>query len=186
MFLKQPMTGRFMLGSAIAMAGIALLFVQEMRQSAAGPADVLFGIGLTVCGVLSASAANVLQASERMRSRPISVTLAWGMLYGVIANALVASLLFGAPVVETRAVYWVGLLYLGLFASALAFTLYFAIVREIGPAKAAYSSVLVPIIAMALSTLFEGYRWSTLAAAGGVLTLAGLVVALRARTAAAG
>ena len=185
-FLKQPVTGRFVLGSAIAMAGVALLFVQEMRQSPAGARDVLLGIGLTVLGVLSASAANVLQASERMRSRPISVTLAWGMFYGVLANAAAAFVLFGPPVAEARAGYWLGLLYLGLFASALAFTLYFAIVREIGPAKAAYSSVLVPVIAMALSTLFEGYVWSTLAAAGGLLSLAGLVVALRARNAGPG
>lgn len=185
-FLKQPVTGRFILGSAIAMAGVALLFMQEVRQSPVGARDVLLGIGLTVLGVLSASAANILQASERMRSRPISVTLAWGMFYGVLANAAVAFVLFGPPVAEVRAGYWLGLLYLGLFASALAFTLYFAIVREIGPAKAAYSSVLVPVIAMALSTLFEGYAWSTLAAAGGLLSLAGLVVALRARSAGAG
>jgi hypothetical protein len=34
---------------------------------------------------------------------------------------------------------------------------------------------------MALSTLFEDYRWSLLAAAGGALALAGMFVALRAR-----
>jgi drug/metabolite transporter (DMT)-like permease len=72
-------------------------------------------------------------------------------------------------------------LYLGLFASALAFTLYFRIIRTIGPAKAAYNSVIVPVIAMLLSTLYEGYRWTTLAAAGAALAGVGLVVALSAR-----
>jgi len=55
------------------------------------------------------------------------------------------------------------------------------VLRVIGPAKAAYSSVIVPVIAMLLSTLFEGYRWSPLAAAGAALTGVGLVIALRAR-----
>lgn len=181
LFLKHRVTGRFLLGSAIATAGVALLFVQEMRASTAAPVEVLLGIGLTLLGVLSASVANVMQAMERLRVRPVSAMLAWGMAYGVLANALVAFGTYGPPVIEYRFGYWLGLLYLGLIASALAFTFYFSIVRAIGPGRAAYSSLLVPIIAMAFSTMFEGYRWSALAMAGGVLALIGLFVALRAR-----
>ena len=55
------------------------------------------------------------------------------------------------------------------------------VIRIIGPAKSAYSSVIVPVIAMLLSTVFEGYRWSPLALGGGVLAMIGLVIALRAR-----
>ena len=135
-------------------------------------------MGLTLLGVLSASIANVMQASERLRTRPIASMLAWGMVYGVIANALVAWALYGPPTVEYRLGYWAGLAYLGLFASALAFTFYFGIIRAIGPGRAAYSSLIVPVIAMALSTLFEGYRWSLLAVAGGLLAMIGLLIAL--------
>ena len=179
-FLKQRVTGRFMIGSAVALAGVALLFVQEMRASDATPREVLIGIGLTLLGVLSASVANVMQAAERMRSRPIAAMLAWGMFYGVIANAITAWILYGPPTAEARFGYWAGLVYLGLFASAIAFTFYFGLLRTIGPAKAAYSSVLVPILAMAFSTAFEGYLWSALAVAGGILGLTGLVIALQA------
>jgi len=179
LFLKHRVTGRFLAGSAIAVAGVALLFAQELRSSAAQPREVLIGIGLTLLGVLSASVSNVMHAGERLRSRPIAAMLAWGMAYGALANAALAWTLYGPPVAEARLGYWLGVVYLGLFASALAFTFYFGIVRAIGPAKAAYSSVLVPIIAMGLSTAFEAYRWSALAVAGGVLALAGLVTALR-------
>lgn len=181
LFLKHRVTGRFMLGSAIALVGVALLFVQEMRTSAAAPREVLIGIALTLLGVLAASVANIMQAAERMKRRPIASMLAWGMAYGVLANGVAAFVRYGAPVAEPRFLYWAGLLYLGLFASAIAFTLYFGIIRRIGPARAAYSSVLVPILAMTFSTLFEGYRWSLLAVAGGILALAGLVIALRSR-----
>jgi drug/metabolite transporter (DMT)-like permease len=180
LFLKHRMTGRFLLGSAIAVAGVALLFLQELRTSAVPPGEVLIGIGLTLLGVLAASAGNVLLASERARAVPVVAVIAWGMFYGATADALMAWFLYGPPVFESRAGYWIGLVYLGLFASALAFTFYFGILRIVGPARAAYSSVLVPIVAMALSTIFEGYRWSALAAAGGLLALAGLVIALRA------
>jgi drug/metabolite transporter (DMT)-like permease len=91
-----------------------------------------------------------------------------------------ALVVFGPPVVEYRLGYWAGVIYLGLFASALAFTFYFAILREVGPSRAAYSSLLVPIIAMAFSTVFEDYGWSSLAVAGGLLALLGLFIALKA------
>jgi drug/metabolite transporter (DMT)-like permease len=184
LFLKQKASWGFVAGSVIACAGVALLFVQEMRASPVPAGQVLLGIGLTVLGVLSASCANILQASRPLAAWPLASLLAWGMVYGVIANALLAWTAAGPPVFETRPVYWLGLVYLGLFASALAFPLYFAVMRSVGPGKAAYSSVLVPILAMLLSTLFEGYRWSTLAVAGGLLALTGLVIALRSRAAA--
>jgi len=183
LFLKHRVTPRFVAGSAIACGGVALLFVQEMRSTSLQPGAVLVGIGLTLLGVLSASAANVMQASERLRAWPLASMLAWGMVYGLIANALFAWATAGPPMVEYRWGYWFGLLYLGLFASALAFPFYFAIMRAVGPGKAAYSSLLVPIIAMAISTLVEGYRWSSLAIAGGLIALAGMFIALRARRA---
>jgi drug/metabolite transporter (DMT)-like permease len=180
LFLEQRVTRRFLLGSLIACAGVALLFVQEMRASPASTREVAIGIGLTLLGVLSASAANVMQAGARMKARPIATTLAWGMFYGVVGNVLLAWLWFGPPAIETRAGYWLGLLYLGLFASAAAFTLYFGIIRAVGPGKAAYSSLIVPVIAMAISTGVEGYRWSFLAAGGGALALVGMIIALAA------
>jgi drug/metabolite transporter (DMT)-like permease len=178
-FLKYRVGGRFVLGSAIAVAGVGLLFLQELRASPVGPGDVLFGIGLALAAVLAASVSNVMQASERLRSRPIPAMLAWGMFYGTLCDGLFAWVVHGPPMVESRPGYWIGLVYLGVFASALAFAFYFRILRIVGPGRAAYSSVLVPVIAMALSTIFEGYRWSALAVAGGVLALTGLVVALR-------
>jgi len=185
LFLKQRATWSFVAGSAIACVGVALLFVQEIRASPTSTEQVLLGIGLTLLGVLSASIANILQASRGVRVMPLASLLAWGMIYGILANALLAWAAAGPPVIEARPAYWLGLVYLGLFASALAFPLYFAVMRAVGPGKAAYSSVLVPILAMAISTLFEGYRWSTLALAGGALALVGLVIALRSRAAAA-
>ncbi|HEX8401518.1 MAG TPA: DMT family transporter [Allosphingosinicella sp.] len=181
LFLKHRTTPGFLVGSLVAMAGVALLFVNEARQSEVPPRAVAIGIGLTLLGVLSASVSNVMQAGARLRSRPIASMVAWGMFYGTLANGLFGWIVYGPPVFEARLGYWLGLFYLGLFASALAFTIYFAILRAVGPGRAAYSSLLVPIIAMALSTIFEDYHWTALAVAGGLLALAGLFIALRAR-----
>lgn len=179
LFLKQRITRRFLLGSVIATIGVGLLFIQEIRATSLAPEAVLIGIGFTVIAILAASVANVMQASKDLRARPIASMLAWGMAYGVIADALFAFVTHGPPVAEARLGYWLGLSYLGLFASALAFTFYFGVIRAIGPGKAAYSGLLVPIIAMTFSTVFEDYHWSTLAVAGGLLALLGLFIALQ-------
>ncbi len=180
-FLGQRLGRQLLIGSAAAMAGVALLFLHEARTDPHGPTASLTGIAFTLCGVLSASTANVMQATETAKRYPMVAMLAVAMLLGAALDAGLAWWLTGPPVFEFRAAYILGILYLGLAASALAFTLYFRIIRAIGPAKAAYSSVIVPVIAMLLSTAFEGYRWSLLAGAGAALAGVGLVIALMAR-----
>jgi drug/metabolite transporter (DMT)-like permease len=178
LFLGQEISRRFMAGSAVALAGIALLFVKEAQGDAAAQSATLTGIAFTLAGVLSASTANVMQASETARRLSMVVMLAWGMLCGSLIDAAWAWYSSGPPVIELRLGYALGLLYLGAIASALAFTLYFWTIRQLGPGKAAYSSVVIPIIAMGISTVAEGYQWTALSVAGGVLALAGMVIAL--------
>ncbi|GAA0657436.1 drug/metabolite transporter (DMT)-like permease [Sphingomonas insulae] len=179
--LGQRMGGQLIVGSAVAMAGIALLFLHEARTGPAGTAATIAGIGFTGMAILAASLANVFQATPTARRYPMMATLAIAMLLGAGMDGAIAWWLTGPPVIEMRPSYWAGILYLGLAGSAVAFPLYYRVLRVIGPAKAAYSSVIVPVIAMLLSTLFEGYRWSPLAAAGAALAGVGLVIALRAR-----
>ena len=180
-FLGQLMGRQLVVGSIVAVAGIALLFAHELQADPQGAGRTLAGIGLTCCAILSASTSNVLQARATAKRYAMAPTLATAMLTGAVLDGLLAWATAGPPTVDWRWGYVAGIAYLAVFASALAFPLYYAVLRVIGPAKAAYSSVIVPVIAMLLSTLFEGYRWSLLAAVGGVLTGVGLVVALRAR-----
>jgi drug/metabolite transporter (DMT)-like permease len=177
-FLDQHVNRRFVAGSAIAIVGIAMLFAHEFRLGRASPEALTVGLALTLCGMLGASSANVYQARPKVRAFPLTPFLAWSMAIGAVMDAALAFAVAGPPTFDSRPAYVAGLLYLALAASALAFSLYFPVVRKIGPARAAYSSVMVPIIAMTLSTLFEGYRWSGLAALGGLLALGGMLVAL--------
>ena len=173
---------RFIWSSIPAIAGIVLLFVHEMRADPSGAADVAVGIGLTLAGLFGASFANVLQATSASKRVPLPTMLAWGMGIGAVIDVALALVVAGPPTFDPRPAYIAGLAYLALAASALAFSLYIPVVRAIGPARAAYSSVLVPIIAMTLSTLFEGYRWSPLAAIGAALAIGGMVLAIGGRT----
>lgn len=177
-FLGQRPTARFALSSFVAVAGIVLLFAHELQEHGASARQIAAGIGLTLVGMLGASAANVMQARPELRRFPLLTLIAWSMAAGALIDGIVAFLLCGAPVVDLRPSYWAGLLYLSLAASVLTFSLYYPVVRKIGPAKAAYSSVIVPIIAMGFSTWLEHYRWTPLAITGAVLALGGMAGAL--------
>lgn len=180
-FLGQGMSARFLAGSLLAIIGLILLFIQEWRANPGGQGETLLGIGFTLAGITSASSANVMQASETARRLPMNATLAWAMLAGALADGLFAWTMHGPPAFEDRAGYWLGILYLGALGSAVCFPLYFGVIRAVGPARAAYSSVLIPIIAMAISTLVEGYQWTLLSVSGSIVALVGMVVALGGR-----
>lgn len=180
LFVGQRITPQFLVGSLIAIAGVALLLVHE-----AGAAEltgmVWLGLGLTALAILSVSVANIIHLSERAKAIPIYTLTAWAMFWGALANTAYALISEGVPVLPTEPRYWAGLAYLALVGSVVTFPLYFKLLREMGAGRAAYNGILIPIVAMALSTVFEGYRWSGLAIGGAVLGLAGLLVALKGR-----
>jgi drug/metabolite transporter (DMT)-like permease len=184
-FLKQPVGAQFLAGSMVAITGVAMLILHEARIEPSSGSATLTGAVLTIAGVLSASAANIMQGSEKARALPMAPMLAWGMLVGAAVDAAFALATAGPPVFDWRWGYVAGLFHLGVLASAVAFTAYFRVIRAVGPARAAYSGVLVPIIAMVISTIVEDYRWSLLSAAGGAVALAGLLIALSAKRPAA-
>jgi drug/metabolite transporter (DMT)-like permease len=177
--LGRRVSGRFLAGGTVGILGVALLFAREFTAPAPMTGNVPLGIALFLAAVLSASVANVMQATDRARSFDPLPALAWAMLYGVAFNIVAALVLSGPPVWDPRPIYIAGILWLGLAASSLAFALYYSMIRVMGPGEAAWSSVVTPVVAMALSTLFEGYRWSPQAVLGAVVAFVGLVIALR-------
>lgn len=178
-FLGQRVTGRFMIGSAIGLAGVALLFAPDLGKP--GGEQMGLGLALAFGGVISASVANVLQATPQGRAMPLEAGIAWAMAWGALIDGAVAWGISGPPVISTAPVYLAGLAYLGIAASAVAFNLYYILIRTVGAGPAAWNGVAVPVVAMALSTLLEGYQWTLTAVAGIALALIGLIIALKAK-----
>ena len=181
LLLGQPITARFAFGSAVAIAGIALLLVNEARETRLG-GNIGLGIWLAAGAMLAASISNVIQAGETGRRVPLMTLIAWAMLYGMLIDIAFAAVVAGPPVFPADSQYWLGTAYLAFAGSVVTFPLYYRLIREIGAGRAAYHNVLVVIVAMLLSTLFEDYRWTALAIAGSALALIGLLIALRAKS----
>ena len=179
--LRQPITRRFALGSAVAIGGIALLLLNE-AQATNVEADIALGAWLAIAAMLAASISNIIQANETGRSVSLLALIAWSMLYGTLIDAAIAWLTAGAPVLPTATAFWLGTAYLAIAGSVVTFPLYYRLIRDIGAGRAAYHNVMVIVVAMVISTLLEGYRWSALAIGGAVLALVGLIIALRAKS----
>ncbi|MDX8357451.1 DMT family transporter [Sphingopyxis terrae] len=183
LFLRTPIEARFLAGAGIAIGGVAMMILHEYRAAALDAHAVLIGTALTLSGVLSASISNVMQGTHFARAQSMIVMIAWAMLFGALADGAFAWITTGLPRIEATPAYIGGVLYLGVIASAVTFPLYFGVIRAVGPGQAAWSSVLIPIIAMGFSTALEGYRWAPLSIAGGAVALVGLVIAVAKRPA---
>jgi drug/metabolite transporter (DMT)-like permease len=179
-FLGARVTRRFLMGSAIGLAGIGLLFAPDLARPGGDGFGGAMGLGLALAfgGVLSASIANVLQASNFGRAMPLEAGIAWAMAWGALLDGVLAWTVAGPPVISFDPVYLAGLAYLGIVASAVAFSLYYVLIRTVGPGPAAWNGVAVPVVAMTLSTLLEGWQWTGTAVAGVALALVGLAIAL--------
>jgi drug/metabolite transporter (DMT)-like permease len=183
-FLGEKLQAGFLLGSLVAISGVAMLLIHEWRTAPlAGPRgdNVGLGIALAVLAMLAASVANVVQANKVGRAVPMVSLLAWAMLYGTLADTVFAALVAGPPPLPTTGAYWIGAVYLALIGSVVTFPLHYNLVREIGAGRTAYNGIVTVIVAMLLSTLFEDYRWTPLTATGMALALLGMVLALRSR-----
>jgi drug/metabolite transporter (DMT)-like permease len=180
---RQPVTRSFLAGSAVAMAGIVMMLVHEYRAADVAPDKVLIGAAFSIVGLLSASAANIMQGMEIARRLPMVAVLAWAMLIGAGVDAVFAWMTVGPPVIEPRIGYLAGIAYLGIAGSVVTFPLYYRLIQRVGAGRAAYTGVMIPVLAMLISTLVEGYRWTGFAAPGAVLAVVGMVIALRAKRA---
>jgi len=180
LFLGTPVRLNVVVGAIIGLVGISLVFLPEL--SAFSLQDRGFvGMLLSLGGTLFASMGNIVAARNLREGLPVVQTNAFGMGYGAILMFAIA-LLAGTPFrFETTPAYIASLVYLSLFGSILAFGAYLTLLGRIGADRAAYASLLFPLVALGISTLFEGYRWSLPALVGVLLVLAGNFLVLSRR-----
>lgn len=180
--LGRRSTPRTLLGAALGVAGIVALFWPEVGSFDLGDSGFL-GLLLSLAGTFCFSLGNIASARAQALELPVLSCNAWGMAYGAIFMTLLAFAGGASFEFDPRLPYVVSLLYLAVFGSVLAFGAYLTLLGRIGADRAAYATVLFPLVALLISTLVEGYTWTPVALAGVVLVLCGnLLVLLPARS----
>jgi len=174
-FFATPVNRRTVLGAALGVTGVTLLFWREL---AGMQTDALRGILFGLAATVFASGGNLVAVRNQRRGIPVLPGVAWGMTYGTLTIAVVAAVNDIVWTFDPRPGYVLSLLYLAAFGSVIAFAAYLTLLGKIGAARAGYVGVAVPVVALLLSTVFEHYEWTLPALAGAALCIAGNVLVL--------
>ena len=177
-FFGQRVASNVLAGGALGLSGLGCLFWPELSGHEASH-ETLLGLGLALLGTLCFSAGNMLSSLQQKAGlRPLT-TNAWGMFYGASILGLYC-VLSGTPFSFDWSSRYVGsLLYLVVPGSVIAFTAYLTLVGRMGPERAAYCTVLFPVVALNISAWVEGYQWTPAALLGLGLVMAGNVLVFR-------
>ncbi|WP_158772027.1 DMT family transporter [Paraglaciecola sp. L1A13] len=175
--LKKPIRMEVVIGAAFGMFGIGLIFYPEFSQLKADTL-LVFGITLALASFLFAGLGNVLSERILDYGTPVVQMNFWAMSYGsigILAFALVSDIDWVLP---TRWEYYLAISYLSIFGSVIAFGAYMKLVRQMGSDKTAYVVLVYPIVALLVSTIFEGYQWYLASLIGVFFVILGNAIAM--------
>lgn len=176
-FLKAEINARIVIGAVLGLIGTILIYKTEFRNFKSSP-EFIMAIVFAIGSIISASLGNITSAINQHKKMPVIQTTAYGMLYGALSMALIALLVGKSFTIDTSFPYMASLAYLAIFGSVIAFTAYLTLIGRIGAGKAAYTIVIVPVVAIALSTIFEDYRLDGFGILGIILLISGNVFAM--------
>ena len=142
---------------------------------------VALGLGFAVGAVLLSTVGSLAASRNGAHALPFWVSLGWSMLYGAALSALALVIDGGALALPTAASWWWSLAYLAGAGSLLAFGAFLTLQQRIGPGRAATIGVMTPVVALAVSTAFEGYRPDAFTAAGAAAAVLGNWLMLKRR-----
>jgi drug/metabolite transporter (DMT)-like permease len=171
-------TRRVIAGGLLGIAGVSLVFWPELARVRAGRGEIT-GAFLVAVAVVASGVGNVFATRLERLGVNVWQKMAWGMAYGAGGSALAA--LVGGERIHFDLVpsYVASLLYLAVFGSILAFAAYLTLLDRVGAARAGYVGVMTPVVALAVSGVFEGFSWGPLTFLGIGVVVAGNLVVLR-------
>ena len=182
LFLKHPVTLQTVVGGLMGLTGICMLFYPEftlLSGKQSNPNDALLGFGLAFIAVVFASLGNIVATRNGNTGISVWAINAWSIFYGTMTLTLIALVTGAEFSFGSTLEYWLSLIYLSVFGTILAFGAYLKLLINIGPSRAGYTSLIIPFVAILLSTLFEGYHWTLLAAGGFALVALGNYMVLK-------
>jgi len=154
LFFGRPIERRTYAGAGLGIIGIIVIFWPEIRDVSLAD-GVLIGIGFSLLGALIASLGNTVSQAAQKHKLPVMQTNAWGMLYGGLFNAGLALAQGRTFNFDSSAGYIISLLFLAVLGSVVAFACYLTLLGKIGLERAGYIAVMIPIVALVISALFE-------------------------------
>jgi drug/metabolite transporter (DMT)-like permease len=175
LFRRIRPSARVVVGAVLGTMGVACLFADQILAPA-GQSGMARGILLALLGTYLFSLGNLATGQATRTGIDLPNAMARGMGWGAAFLAGIVLLHGHSFMPGTSATYLGALLYLAIIGSVIGFLAYLTLVARIGAERAAYTTVITPIIALSVSAVLEGYGWNPVSLAGLPLILLGNVV----------
>jgi drug/metabolite transporter (DMT)-like permease len=158
-YFKIKSSKETLFAAGFGIVGILIIFEKELLNFKLEDKTHI-GIILSFIATFWASTGNLIHQKNSKDKIPFIQSIAYGMLYGSIFTLIVAKFRGAEFVFDDSFSYISSLLYLSIIGSIVAFYLYLKLLGRIGSARAGYIGVIMPIIALIISTIFEGLQWT--------------------------
>ena len=166
------------LGGAIGTLGLIFIFYEEISNFTLS-STTSFGIFLGIIATYFASLGNLVSAYTSKIKLPVVPVTGYGMLYGSL-SLFIYLLVKDTPFqFDLSLSYNLSLIYLSIFGSVFGFSLYLTLIKKIGSNDAAYVAIIMPLIALLVSTLFENLIWNWSLFIGALLIIFGNILILK-------
>jgi drug/metabolite transporter (DMT)-like permease len=175
--LKGAVRKEVIIGGVLGVTGTLLIFRNELKVISLSDKN-FYALMLSLVSVILASLGNITSAFNQKHKLPVIQTNAFSMTYGALYTFIVALIAGTELKFEVSAPYIISLLYLAVFGSIVGFTFYLKLIGNIGPDRASYIILTVPVIAVIVSVIFEDYHPGKSAALGIVLLISGNFLAM--------
>ncbi len=176
LFMKQPVAWQAFTGGVLGLIGICIVFWHDL--SAFTATRGLIGLLIALLGAYLASIGNVVGSRNAKSGVPVTQANVYGMAYGALLCIAIHFGFGGELSMDWTFGYLGPMLYLTVFGSVVAFGCYMLLIGRIGADHAAYVMLLMPVVALIISTFFEEYQWSVNAVLGVIVVLVGNLVIL--------
>ena len=158
-FKKKP-SFKTLIGATIGMLGIIIIFNNEIFNFSLSNGTHI-GLFLAFLGTFCASTGNMIYQRNLNNNFPLIETIAYAMLYGSLVTLLITQIKNTQLLFEYTFSYIASLVYLSIVGSIFAFIFYLKLLEKVGAGRAGYVGVVMPVLALLISTLFENLEWQT-------------------------
>jgi len=156
-FKKKPSL-KTLVGATIGMIGIIIIFKDEIFNFSLTNGTHV-GLFLALLGTFGASTGNMVHQRNLNNNFPLIPTIAYAMFYGSLVTLLITQIRGTELLFEYSFSYIVSLAYLSIFGSIFAFIFYLRLLEKVGAGRAGYVGVVMPVLALLISTVFEDLEW---------------------------
>ncbi|MCB0393182.1 MAG: EamA family transporter [Bdellovibrionales bacterium] len=175
LFLKTPIEKNVFLASFLGLTGLVIVFFEELHTTQYSVA-LITGIIIGLVSTYFASLGNIwVVRFKKSEWSPLRMS-AYSMLYGGLVSLTYCLVTGKSMSVPLTVPYVSSFLYLTLFATIGAFGAYLTLLSREGASKAAYIAYLFPILALGISSVVEGYKWTAFNIAGFAIILTGNLI----------